>query len=251
MLTHNLGLVMQLSTDVYTHKLNGYSYRIIEDMFSGIAGRVMCVPEEPHMDKTPRPLLKENLGVGFLKKPQVKGPKFKVGDVVRLKTGTAPISVTDVTYIPALNNYGLSGKYVNTSHTIMCRKDEDFEFYVEKEEDKMNTLYQIKQDGKEVFGHYLATNSSGQWVMEVRGTGDVVTADKNSVDEVLPYTIGVKFPTGSTVYNYFAEKDKFEKGFYLLRNPDLALVEVVALDTKSKLATKDFSPVGKLNVEMC
>lgn len=113
-------------------------------------------------------------------------------------------------------------------------------------------LYEIKQGDTVAYGHKLAVNSSGLWVMEVKGTGAIITADKNDIEEVLPHTIGIRFESDKTIYHYFAEKDKFKVGdwFVLESYGGRAIVNVVAVDTKSKGATKDFAPLVKLVVEV-
>jgi hypothetical protein len=122
-----------------------------------------------------------------------------------------------------------------------------------KEEGKneMNKLYEITADGKKLYGHKLATNSQGHWVMEVKGTGEVFAIDKSCVEEVLPHTIGVQYETGKMVYHYFADAGKYQVGeFYIFDAPSgRVIVQVTAVDTKSVAATKDFKPLVKLTVE--
>jgi hypothetical protein len=118
-------------------------------------------------------------------------------------------------------------------------------------ESKMNKLYEITADGKKLYGHKLATNSQGHWVMEVKGTGEVFAVDKSCVEEVLPHTIGVQYETGKMVYHYFADAGKYQVGeFYILDAPSgRVIVQVTEVDTKSVAATKDFKPLVKLTVE--
>lgn len=114
-----------------------------------------------------------------------------------------------------------------------------------------NKLYEIKQGEVVTYGHKLAVNSSGLWVMEVKGSGAIITADKKDIEEVLPHTIGIRFESDKLTYHYFAEKDKFKVGdwFVLESYSGRSIVNVVSVDTKSKNATKDFTPVVKLVVE--
>jgi hypothetical protein len=251
----------KVSTErVYTH-INGYKYTLHEDQALW-PGQTYCVPYPGQgMDDTPRYLSTGNLRDEGGNVPNTHSPDapFNVGEIVKLKTGTAPIKIT------SCNKNFLSGDYLNTNHKIHCRTVNDFELhpdYQQKENAMSNaqTLYQFNLKdtltGTETqhFGHYLATNSAGQWVMEVRGTGQLVTVDKASVEEVLPYTVGVKFMNSSStsIYHYFSEKDKFGEGFYLMKDREgyTVIVQLVFLDTKSKSATKDFAPIGKLAVDM-
>jgi hypothetical protein len=120
-----------------------------------------------------------------------------------------------------------------------------------KEENTMaeKKLYQIGEDfGGVKYGHKLAVNSAGKWVMEIKGTGEVITCDKDNVEEVMPYTVSVQFETGKTVYHYLAEKGSVElNAFYIFDSPmGRAIAQVIKLDTKSPAATKEFKPLAKL-----
>ena len=102
------------------------------------------------------------------------------------------------------------------------------------------------------YGHKLAVNSSGKWVMEIKGTGEVITCDKDDVEEVMPYTVSIQFQTGKQIYSYLAEKGSVElNAFYIFDAPlGRAIVQVIKLDTKSPSATKEFKPLAKLNVTL-
>jgi hypothetical protein len=111
-----------------------------------------------------------------------------------------------------------------------------------------NKLYEIKTDITTLYGHKLAVNSQGQWVMEVKGTGAVLAVCKTSVQEVLPYTIGVQFNLDKTIYHYLSEEGKYQAGDICVMDAPLgrAIVQVVSLDTKNPSATKVFDPLAKL-----
>lgn len=114
-------------------------------------------------------------------------------------------------------------------------------------------LYEIESSTGVIYGHKLAVNSQGSWVMELKGTGAVIAVDKNLVKEVLPHTIGVRFfnSNSKTVYQYIADAGLASKGdlFVFESAYGLAIVQVVEVDTKSKSATVEFKPVAKLSVE--
>lgn len=117
----------------------------------------------------------------------------------------------------------------------------------DKKGNEMKTLYEYK--GKYV--HLLATNSDGKHVVEEKGTGEVFSVEDNSLlVEVIPYSIGVKFNPKGKVYHYTAPKDTYKEGeFYLVASDQWAIVQVVAVDTRSKSATKEFKPLGKLSMQ--
>jgi len=126
---------------------------------------------------------------------------------------------------------------------------------VTKEENTMTEkkLYQINTPLDAVkYGHKLAVNSAGKWVMEVKGTGEVITCDKDDIEEVMPYTVSIQFETGKQIYSYLGNKDQLElNAFYLFDSPmGRCIAQVVKLDTKSPVATKEFKPLAKLNVTL-
>jgi hypothetical protein len=139
--------------------------------------------------------------------------------------------------------------------------------YNRHDQQKENTmtekkLYQISISESDVmyatklasvkYGHKLAVNSAGKWVMEIKGTGEVITCDKDDVEEVMPYTVSIQFQTGKQIYSYLAEKDSVElDAFYIFDAPlGRAIAQVVKLDTKSPAASVEFKPLAKLNVTL-
>lgn len=125
------------------------------------------------------------------------------------------------------------------------------EIALEVEGKTMNKLYEITTADGKLYGHKLAVNSQGHWVMEVKGTGTVLAVDKNNVEEVMPHTISVQFDSSKQAYAYLAEAGKYKVGeLYVLDAPyGRSIVQVVAVDTKSVQATKQFEPLAKLVTE--
>lgn len=140
--------------------------------------------------------------------------------------------------------------YRNYKPKNMGVKNHCSEITLKPKETKMQDkkLYEIKAEGNTRYGHKLAVNSQGYWVMEVKGTGEVLAVDKSFVQEVLPYSIGVQFESGKTVYHYLGEAGKHQVGdMFVLDAPNgRAIVQVVAVDTKNTNATKHFNPIAKL-----
>ena len=130
--------------------------------------------------------------------------------------------------------------------------------YNRPDQQKENTmtekkLYQINSLVSTVkYGHKLAVNSAGKWVMEIKGTGEVVTCDKDDVEEVMPYTVSIQFGTGKQIYSYLAEKGSVELNAFYIFDAALgrAIAQVVKLDTKSPAASVEFKPLAKLNVTL-
>ena len=103
---------------------------------------------------------------------------------------------------------------------------------------KTNTLYQVKDTDR--FGTYLATNSKGQWVLEMKDTSKPEVFDPSNVEEVLPYTVGVKFltNTNNTTYHYTSKEGEVNKGDIVFVDRTSGFARVTGVDTKSKSATK-------------
>lgn len=100
-----------------------------------------------------------------------------------------------------------------------------------------NELYQIKDT--DTYGTILATNSQGLKVFEVRGTGEVKTVKKEDLEEVIPYTVGVRFlESRGNTHDFFAEKGVFEVGDIIFNTSYSGPMVVTKLNTKSKSATK-------------
>ena len=233
----------------YQHT-NGYFYIEI-DPSQRTKTKLYCRPVPGQgLDGTPRFLSMESLRLSESEPDLSELPvHFRIGDIVRLKTGTAPIEVTDATA------YWITGIYLKSKTQVYLRNSRDFVMY-----DKINTtqgkntmtLYQFTVDSDTKYGTYLATNSQGMFVMEEKGSGVIYTVNKDVVEEVMPYTIDVVFLNSTdTVYGYLAETNKYKVGdVYLLKTPlGHSLVTVVKVDTKSKKATKDFNPISKITTE--
>jgi hypothetical protein len=112
------------------------------------------------------------------------------------------------------------------------------------------TLYEINRGDIKSYGYKLAVNSQGQWVMEIKGSGDVIAVDKATVSEVIPYTVGVKFASNGTIYHYFNEAKDLVKGDALVMEgyagSNYQIAMVVDVDTKSKNATKEINYLKKI-----
>lgn len=104
----------------------------------------------------------------------------------------------------------------------------------------MPKLYQTKEETPR-FGTLLATNSAGKYVIEMKGTGEVLTFDKSDVEEVKPYTVRIKFQDSSNEYDYLSRKGDVEKGDMIIVDGNGHIAKVTAVDTKSDRATKELS----------
>jgi hypothetical protein len=158
---------------------------------------------------------------------------FEVGDVVRLKTGTALQRVTRV------SKYQLWTRYIEESQfTQDARRREDFILVSYKtpnpQEDHMatKTLYQII--GTNDFGTFLAKTSDGKIAIEMKPSGVVATYDPKELEEVLPYTVHLVGPRGGNGLHVVAKKDVLKAGDWVLNPQTFELFKVQAVDTRNR-----------------
>lgn len=139
---------------------------------------------------------------------------------------------------------GFKAEYSSSTHTMRPRGYVYQDTTTEQQQPKENTmtkLYEMTIDGKQKFGNKLAVNSSGDWVMEIKGEGTVMSVPKSAITEVVPYTVSVKFcGRGETQqYSYFSTKGDWEVGdFVIVDSATSSLATVTAVGSKSPAATK-------------
>ena len=159
--------------------------------------------------------------------------EIQVGDLITKIYGKKPIEVTSVA------SYGsVSGTYVD-SNTPICDYYFAFKPY-EPEEDKTMSKQQLftwTDDSGQNYGTLLATNSSGEYVIEEKKTGNIVTKHKSTVEEVLPYTFSAK-QGAATNEKHFIGSDTINKDDILIQTSTMKYWTVTAVDTKNKSATK-------------
>lgn len=110
---------------------------------------------------------------------------------------------------------------------------------IEQGEDTMTKLYQTKEKTSR-FGTLLATNSRGQYVLEMKGTTEVLAFDKELIEEVHPYTVRVRFAGSPQSQEFVSFEGYVEKGDAIVVESEGSagtLAVVVEVDTKSPKAT--------------
>lgn len=104
-------------------------------------------------------------------------------------------------------------------------------------------LYEVQHNGKTHYGTRLATNSRGEYVMELKGSSEVIAVAPEACSEVVPYTVGlrpysylVKRQVGKgNMIHYRCKEGAVKEGdIIVLRSGGVYQVE--AVDTKSKRA---------------
>lgn len=193
------------------------------------------------------------------KEPIIKNPcadnllnKFKIGDKVRHKDSGREYYVIPKSEAkkPSYTAHQTAVRPIENDDTtegwMVVTKNLEL---VEEEED-MTQLYQFTVDDEIKFGTKLAVNSAGEWVMEEKGSNNVIAVKKELVEEVIPYSVDIQFQDNTSYnYSYTSVEGKFEVNDLLLMESQkggFSLAVVKAVNTKSKAATKELKPIAKL-----
>lgn len=175
---------------------------------------------------------------------------WKIGEIYYREGEDSPFMILDVGPYPFNNQLRYDAQYL-PGPTVEDRKEYLIKaIKVEEEITTMtNKLYQVI--GTETYGTYLAINSEGKYVLEMSGTKEVKAFSKTQVEEVLPWTFDVEFNDSRLqAYSYQGDKDSVKVGDLLFSKESDKFVFVVAVDTKSKKATKRFNGFKLSSVEL-
>ena len=165
--------------------------------------------------------------------------EINVGDYVVLGNGKKIIEVTKI----GGNGYSqyVKGVYVESGKVI---KDY-FSYFSPAPEQNTNTKTMKEQlytwndpHNNTVYGIKLAINSAGEYVLEIKGTGQIVTIDPQLLTEVIPYTFMAK--NGNTEKHFISTEGKVSVGDTLIQTSTatLKIWVVKETDTKNKTAVK-------------
>lgn len=168
--------------------------------------------------------------------------KFKVGDVIVRKTQKKypkPIQITECVH------FGYLGFYISDGlRTAIAIHDKNYILYEDPEVMTTKTLYSFTENGEQLFGTHVGTNSQNMYILEVKGHDTYFIKDPKELEEVLPYTFSVSI--GGKDVHYQGQPDKIKKGDYLListGNNVPCIGVVTAVDTKNKTARSKFNGV--------
>jgi uncharacterized protein YodC (DUF2158 family) len=172
-------------------------------------------------------------------------PKFKTGDVVRLKNGTAPMRVIKA------QGYAIYCEYLSSRKQLGFRSRDDFVMYEAntakelndksiKKETKMTVKLYKTVDGNR-YGEYKANDGDKTLLlMQDSNTYEAFSADQ--IKRVMAFTFDVMFNGQSKVYSYLGTEGDVEAGDLLLTD-EMSIARVVAIGTESESATKRFKGV--------
>ena len=169
---------------------------------------------------------------------------FKIGDIVVLRTGTAPQKVT------AVRGNKIKTEYLNSRKQHDFRAASDYQLYeyvtpyLEEETDNMkNKLFKTIETNR--FGTGLAIDSDGKYVLKMQDSGNFESFEEKDLKRVMPYTFDVTFVGGDgnrgTRYSYRGREGQVAVGDILILNDSFSIARVVAINTESESATKTFN----------
>ena len=177
--------------------------------------------------------------------------QLQVGDLVRKKYGSKAIEV--------VQEYGnhFYGRYVHSGASsgrlsigdVVRVENQTVE--TKGQENMKGKLFQTKEADVR-FGIGLAVNSRGEYVLEIKGTGDLVAFNKKDIELVMPFTYSVQFNGAGTEYSYLGREGAVQPGDLLLKTDGtkgITIAQVTAVNTKSEKATKYFEGV-KIKTEV-
>lgn len=202
--------------------------------------------------------------------------EFKIGDLVRLKTGKSPKRVLSIKKEYAHFGYMLKTVYLGPEAyfskfgnslngvTQKWRRAEDFVRYEQEtpeQETEMVNLYQLKSDPNR-FGIALLNgagkpirNSNSQVILEMKGEGGKVEAfNVEDIELVTPFTIKLhRLTIGGTTTDsqkdVIGEPGQVQKNDVLLELDCGVLWRVTAIDTKCRSADENRSKWIKIMTE--
>jgi hypothetical protein len=173
--------------------------------------------------------------------------QFKVGDVIIARNGRKPATITSIYSSTIYAKYNHNGSSVTFNHYNIKPYEGDETMADTK------TLYSLtKPDGTTVYGTHVGTNSQNKLLIEVKGTNEIILADKSQLEEVVPYTFKVRI--NGRDQHFQGEPGKFKKGDVLIYTGNGAdrveIAMVTAVDTKHKAAGSTFKGIKVLTEEL-
>jgi hypothetical protein len=171
--------------------------------------------------------------------------RLQKGDLVRKKFGTKTIEVTEEYGSTFYGRYVHSGASSGRLYVSAVVRVEGYETETKGYDKMKGKLFQTKE-AEPRFGIGLAVNSKGEYVLEMKGTGELLPFDKKDIELVMPFTFNVQFNGVGTEYSYLGKEGTVKVGDLLLKNDGskgIVIAKVTAVNTKSEKATKYFEGV--------
>ena len=181
---------------------------------------------------------------------------FSIGQLVKLKTGTAPQRVLHMRWNSSCNRVEIKCEYLNSRKELDFRPETSFEAYIPpfnetkpeqtKEHPMKGKLFQTL-DGS-VYGEGLVIDGDGKYVLKLNN-GEYKAYASTELKRVMPFTFDAVYSgMAGKRYSFLGKAGSVEVGDILMDAKDFTILRVVAVGTESDSATKVFEGV-KLKVE--
>jgi len=170
---------------------------------------------------------------------------FQKGDIIRKKNGKRTAEVLEIG--DRWGNARIKWQHSGITNTVYGNDINSFVLAEGGEEVNTMTLFEFEKDGKKVIASKLMEKSNKEWIMEIKGSGEVLVVDASTVSEIVPYTIDVLIDGRESSYR--AEKGEYKKDEVYVMGKTLTLAKILKVDTKKKNARGVFKPLGKLVIE--
>jgi len=179
--------------------------------------------------------------------PFIRATELKAGDVFIRPKGHSPIECLSARVTPCGRFVRIEYRYVNSrkyignipmSSSMKYTNETMVRIVNSKGTENMTKLYQTTKESTPRFGTLLAFNSAGQAVLEMKGSGEVLTFEPKDIEVVRPYTVDVRFAGDTMNYSYLSKPGAVKVGDVVLMDSGAKMVFVKAIDTKSDKATK-------------
>lgn len=179
---------------------------------------------------------------------------FSVGQLVKLKTGTAAQRVTEIQWNSKYQRIEIRCEYPSSRKMLDYRPETDYEIYIEtrpeqpKEHPMKGKLFQTL-DGS-VYGEGLVIDGDGKYVLKLNN-GDYKAFLPAELKRVMPFTFDVVFNGMSNKrYSYLGTAGAVAVGDILMEANDFTIARVVAVGTESDAATKTFAGVKLISTPL-
>lgn len=170
---------------------------------------------------------------------------FRVGDYVKRPYGNTIYCVASPASHPNMYYSRFTIRCLRTNK-VTSHYTRNFILVENYSEDEImtnqKTLYSfVDENGTTQYGVHVGTDSSNRYLIEVKGTNNIVVKDKKELEEVLPYTFSTIINGKET--HFQITPGTVEKGDVLLYTglTPPVVVSVKAVDTKSKEARSKFN----------
>ena len=176
---------------------------------------------------------------------------LKVGDIVRKVHGRR---LAKVTYLNGDKSHNMDIEWLHTGKPSAWQSMRD---YVLATDEEINAakgatgmeLFEVSTPHGVKIATKLMEKSKDIWIMEVKGSGEVIVTNTSNIKEIIKYTIEVKYNTGKII-NYEASEGQYKVDEVFLMGNTLDIARVSKVDSKCKSATAEFKPFAKLVVEI-